>query len=397
MVSDPSTGPDTVGAIVYDGGYVFVAGADESQGSGDSQWRIEKRQASGQAGDGSLDPAFGSGGVVTSNPSTGADAATALTSDGTYLYIAGFDSTSGDRRWRIEKRRLLDGALDGGFGATGVLTVNPSTGRDEVTAILRDSANLYVVGFDEGPGAGDTQWRMEKRVLGDGSLVTGFGTGGVATSNPSLGGDIPNAAAGDSTLVYIGGYDSAIGSRQWRVEVRRTNDGALNASFALSGVLVADPSTGIDEITALSITGGALHLVGFDESPGSGDSQWRVEQRNLGSGALVSSFGSGGVVTSNPSSGADAPSYIYAGSFGFWVAGTDYSPGPLVGDSQWRIERRGSSTGALDSSYGQGGVVTSNPTAGDDRITDGAFVGWTVFAGTQNGPGNTAWRLESRG
>ena len=40
-----------------------------------------------------------------------------------------------------------------------------------------------------------------------------------------------------------------------------------------------------------------------------------------------------------------------------YVAGTDQSPG----NNQWRIEKRLLSTGALDASFGTGGVVTNNP------------------------------------
>ena len=42
-------------------------------------------------------------------------------------------------------------------------------------------------GYDESPGAGNEQWRIEKRNLSDGALVVGFGTGGVVTNDPSTG------------------------------------------------------------------------------------------------------------------------------------------------------------------------------------------------------------------
>ena len=54
------------------------------------------------------------------------------------------------------------------------------------TAVAVDSTGLYVVGFDSSPvGNFDSQWRIEKRDLSDGSLMTSFGTNGVVTSDPT--------------------------------------------------------------------------------------------------------------------------------------------------------------------------------------------------------------------
>ena len=93
----------------------------------------------------------------------------------------------GNCQWRIEKRNLSDGALVVGFGTGGVVTNNPSGRTDWAGFIAIDSTYMYVTGYDESPGAGNEQWRIEKRNLSDGALVVGFGTGGVVTNNPSGG------------------------------------------------------------------------------------------------------------------------------------------------------------------------------------------------------------------
>jgi len=86
------------------------------------------------------------------------------------MYVVGVDESpgpgSGNYQWRIEKRSLTDGSLVAGFGAGGVVTINPSTGFDMAWGIAIDSTAMYVVGYDEspGPGSGNYQWRIEKRV-----------------------------------------------------------------------------------------------------------------------------------------------------------------------------------------------------------------------------------------
>ena len=171
---------------------------------------------------GALVSAFGPGGVATSNPSTGGNWAGDIAIDSTAMYMVGGDYSPGNLQWRIEKRSLTDGSLVSGFGTGGVVTVNPSTGSDAAQGIAIDSTAMYVVGYDSSPG--NDQWRIEKRSLTDGSLVSGFGTGGVVTNNPSTGSeaasDQAHGIAIDSTAMYVVGWDESPGNSQWRIEKR---------------------------------------------------------------------------------------------------------------------------------------------------------------------------------
>ena len=128
----------------------------------------------GAAGD--LVPAFDGDGVVTTNPSGSTDIAYAIAMDSTSMYVAGYDSAPSffDWQWRIEKRDLTTGALDGTFGGgTGVVTSNPSGGDDRAYAIAIDSPSLYVAGYASSPG--NPQWRPENRSLPTGALSGTFG------------------------------------------------------------------------------------------------------------------------------------------------------------------------------------------------------------------------------
>ena len=47
---------------------------------------------------------FAASGVLVLNPTANHDAATALAVDATHVYLAGYDAGTGNDQWRIEKR-----------------------------------------------------------------------------------------------------------------------------------------------------------------------------------------------------------------------------------------------------------------------------------------------------
>lgn len=333
-------------------GSIFVAGSDRSVGASNAQWRIEKRDYV----TGALISGFGTSGVVTSNPTSGNDIVTDIVLDklGGYIYISGYDSTGGNQ-WRIEKRTVSTGALVSAFGTSGAFTLNPSNQDDRVRTLRLDptATYIYVVGSDEGNG--NTQWRVDKRRASDAAACTAancgtlFGTAGTYTSNPSnRADDILSLQVDDAGgAIYLGGYDGSVGNNnaQWRIEKIDLSTGALITGFGTNGVVTTNPSSNNDAITGMSLdgAGGFIYIVGYDNT--SNDMRWRVEKRQRSSGALVSAFGTSGVVTSNPSSNNDQPYSIDVDVdrnllFGI---GMDRVPGST--NQQWRIEQYQTDTG----------------------------------------------------
>jgi hypothetical protein len=251
---------------------MYVVGYDRSHGN--CQWRIEKRSLT----DGSLVPAFGTYGVVTSNPDIDSnDEAYGIAIDSTAMYVAGYDYSPGNYQWRIEKRSLIEGNL------VGVYTSNPSAWLDEAYDIAIDSTTMYVVGYDHSTGYAygpqNTAWRIEKRSLTDGNLV------GVYTSNPSTWLDEAYAIAIDSTMMYVVGYDQDLvndpdypENYQWRIEKRSLIDGSLVLGFGIAGVVTSDPSTRDDMPRGIAIDSTAIYVVGYERRP-EGNYQWRIEKR----------------------------------------------------------------------------------------------------------------------
>ncbi len=394
VTSNPSARDDSPRAAIGDGSDLTIVGYDESPGVGNLQWRIEKRSMSS----GNLVPAFGTGGVVTANPSTRNDQAYGVATDGTDLYVVGFDESpgAGNWQWRIEKRSVLAGALVTGFGAGGVVASNPSAGADRALAVLVAGSDLYVAGTED-LGSGDIQWRIERRSASTGALVAAFGTGGVVTSNPSAREDLAYALASDGTDLVVAGIDEspAAGDWQWRIEKISLASGSAVASFGSGGVVTSDPSTAREEPWALAQDGTNLTIAGYDRNPAPSNGRWRIEKRSLSTGLLVPAFGASGVLLSDLSTADDYAEALLLDGANFYVVGFDQS----VGNSQWRIEERNVVSGALVAGFGSAGVVVSNPSSrADDTwavLTDGNNL-FVVGNDLIPGSADREWRIEKR-
>ncbi len=377
---NPTTAGDGVFAAAADSGSLYLAGADSAPG--DFEWRAEKRGCL----DGRPAASFGTAGVATVNPSAADDSLNAIALDSGYVYLAGGQGAS---QWRIEKRGKSDGLQAAGFGSGGAATSDPGPGNDEATAIAVDSTYMYVAGSDTSPG--NVQWRIEKRLLSDGSLVAGFGTGGAVTSNPGSGDDFAYAIAIDTTYIYVAGTDASGGNAAWRIEKRNLSDGALVAAFGTGGIAASNPSTGDDEPAAIAVNSSYIYIAGWDSFPG--DMRWRIEKYNKTTGALDAGFGTGGAVTSDPGTGDDCATALLIDSTFAYVAGYDSSQG----DHRWRVEKRSLADGSLDAGFGSGGFVASNPSAANDRPWAIASDGTCIFiAGWDVALGDEQWRVEKR-
>ncbi|TAL61545.1 MAG: hypothetical protein EPN85_04555, partial [Bacteroidetes bacterium] len=349
-------------------------GVDASISVINTRWRIEKRDLA----TGALVAGFGTGGIITSNPGAGTDYAYAITADASGIYTAGYGNSSGNYEWRIEKRDLATGALIPGFGTGGVVTSNPSPGSDDVNAIIADASGIYVAGTEAVNGG---QWRIEKRDLATGALIAGFGTGGVATSNPSPGGDGLNAIAADASGIYVAGVSSiTIFNSQWHIEKHDLITGAL--LWAQN----SNPSAYDDIAHAIAVDAGGVYAGGWDDSTGTiGVYRGRVEKRDLTSGALMSGFGSGGVVITSPGASTARVFGITAQPSGVYVGGSEVSSGK----SEGFIEKRNSITGALTCS------VAINPSSGGDDVEAiTADASGIYVAGLDEVPVNQEWFIE---
>ncbi len=289
VLSDPTTSDDHAYSIAMDSEFIYIAGADQS-GNSDYEWRIEKRNKT----TGSLVNTFDSDGVVVSNPSVEIDVALSIVVDSNNIYIGGYTNNSNnypyDSHWRIEKRNKITGALVTGFNGNGNITINPSTFKDTLWDICVDSSYIYTAGFDQIPGFDNTQWRIEKRDITTGALITAFDSDGIIQVNPGNDYDEVRSISIDSSYMYIVGYDTTVLGQQWHIEKRDITTGALITSFDGDGVIMENPSNYNDVPLSIDKDSNYIYVAGYDSVLGFSNNQWRIEKRDKTTGALITSF-----------------------------------------------------------------------------------------------------------
>jgi len=205
--------------------------------------------------------------------------------------------------------------------------------------------------------------------------------------------DAPYSIAQDDAFLYIVGEEYfGPSNTQWRIEKRRKDTGALE----WVQISCVSNQHNHDQANSIAQDDSFLYIAGFWYNETAGGTQWRIEKRRKDTGALELSFDSDGYVTSDPSLRADSAYSIIADSSYLYIAGSSY-------DAQsyecWRIEKRHKDTGALESTFGLGGYVISDPSSRSDLIRSLAQDDSYLYAiGAECDPANWTWkwRIEKR-
>ncbi len=283
----PSANSDRIRKIAIDSTYMYLVGEDRSVSSTDLKWRIEKRKLS----DGTLETNFDTDGIIqydptagtsasdipydaavdgsnlyvvgsntantsdeqvnayaisngasvyatSTNPGTGGEALTAIAIDSTYMYVGGYDATSGNE-WRIEKRNLSNANY-----AVAPVVFNQTTSDDKVQDIYLNGSNIYVAGYAS-LGASISRFQVNKYDTSL-ALVTAFDTDGLSsTLDGGLG--AASGLTGDGTDIYIVGYGSSPGDNQILIEKRNMTTGDRSTTFGsgdCSGTRAIDTTGG---------------------------------------------------------------------------------------------------------------------------------------------------------
>lgn len=285
-----------------------------------------------------------------------------------------------------------------GFGTNGVILMDASEGRGEVSALALDGPTLFAGGSFRPAGGGPNAWRVEKRSAATGLLVPDFGSAGIVSSVTG-GGLVALVVSGSSIFLagaeLVGVHPSGIPDFRWRVEKRSTATGALDPAFGAGGVAVSNPSAFFDTPHAAVADGQHLYLAGLDSVPfdpaGPNLTRWRIEKIRLDTGAPDPGFGSAGVVVVPQVDRVDEAFTLLL------AAGSLYAGGYQGG--QWTIEKRNPATGAFDAGFGSGGTVKVNLSINSEEVrrlgTDGSAL---IAAGTVSQPlgGDDFWRVERR-
>ncbi len=301
---------------------------------------------------GDLDPAFGSGGLVTTTIGSADDYARAMAiqSDGK-IVATGSAWVGGNLNFALA-RYNSDGALDTSFGSGGMVTTDFGNWYyyARAMAIQRDGKIVAA-----GQAFNDF---ILARYNSDGALDTSFGSGGIVMTD-FLGG-IDEAFA---VAIQNDGKIVAAGTVQVGFALARYNsNGTLDASFGDGGKVTTGFGGWYDYASAVAIQNdGKIVAAGHAEVGGFALARYNSD------GTLDTSFGNGGKVTTDFGSMSDEAYAVAIQSDGKIVA-AGYAQ--IAGQWDFALARY-NSDGTLDDGFGNGGKVTTS-------FEDGGAIAYSV-------------------
>lgn len=292
------------------------------------------------AQDGTLDPTFGNGGIVTTSTS-GYSYGIAIQSDDKII-IAGSSLV----------RYINDGNLDSSFNYNGIVTdfFNSSGVGILSLAIQKDGKIIGGGGYATG-----NFWDFAlTRYDTNGNLDTLFGNNGIATTDIGPGTDYINSVAiqSDGKIVATGYTLNGAGNSDLAV-VRYNSNGTLDTTFSNDGIITTAFGPSSDEGLGIAIQSDGKIVVVGDSYNGSSDDIALVRYNT--NGTLDTSFDLDGKLTTSIGTGNDV---------GRDVAIQDDDKIVISGYSNTFINNldfavvRYNSNGSLDNTFNSNGIVT---------------------------------------
>ncbi|KKD06050.1 calcium-binding protein [Streptomyces sp. WM6386] len=299
--------------------------------------------------DGSFDTSFGDNGETVTDFAGGEDRAhaVALQPDGKIVVAGESGATEGGCCLFTVARYNADGSLDTGFG-TGGRVVSDVGSVARGVAVQPDGK---IVAAGQGiAGPGDLRF-MVARYNADGSPDTGFGTGGY-TLTPFEGGGSAHdlALQPDGRIVLAGETGGPSGPNDFAL-ARYTAAGGLDTGFGTGGTVRTVLSSAPGFLGDDSARGVAVQSDGKIVAAGYSAYDFALV-RYTGSGALDPAFATDGVVTTDFGGNAD-------GAFDLALQ-TD---GRIVAVGQANTDfavARYTTAGSLDTGFGTGGKKTTD-------------------------------------
>ena len=299
--------------------------------------------------DGSLDPTFGSGGVVVTDFDGGSDQANdvVVQADGR-IVVAGYATTTGGRGVAVA-RYNPDGSLDASFGGSGRRVVVFTLATSQGSAVVVQPDGRIVVAGSVSVGGAPTDIVVVRIGADGGAVETG-------TFN-FVAGDFGEAVVlqPDGQIV-VGGY-AEIGGKDSFALVR-FNGADLSVSPGNFVTTAATPGANNQGAQVLLQPDGKIVLVGHN----SVDFQLVRYNPDL---SLDGTFGVGGLVTTDFGGGVDrALDAAFQPNGKLVVVGL----ATVGGNSNFGVVRY-HATGALDATFGTTGRVTTDFNGGVDTAT----------------------------
>jgi uncharacterized delta-60 repeat protein len=285
---------------------------------------------------GTLDPTFGSGGLVTTDFG-GSDQANgvALQPDGKIVVVGPLQGQIGVARYNP------DGSLDSTFGSGGKVTTDASPSFDGAFDVAVSGTKIVVAGGTGFYPVGASDFQLV-RYNADGSLDPSFGGGGIVTTDFG-GSDIVFgiAVTADGMITAAGGSKGA--SPGDFAVARYNSDGSLDSTFGSDGKITTDFSADSEDTGNGVVVqpDGNVTVAGTSGSAPAGTAFAVV--RYTATGSLDTAFGSGGKATAvfgNPINNAfdivaqpDGKVVLAGGTGDFTLGVTDFALARFLGAS----------------------------------------------------------------
>lgn len=285
------------------------------------------------------------------------------------MVLVGQGQTAGGSTWVVSKVRS-DGTLDPAFGTGGHLTVSTGTAIESARGVYRDAMGGYVV-VGTLAGAADPDLGIA-RITPTGLADPLFGTLGTSTHDTGQWDYFEDVAQDAMGRYVVVGRRSVTGAGPHDAVLARLNtDGTLDTTFGAGGWVFYD--SGGDEsgnsITIDPATGHLIAVVAVNNDT--------VLLRYDTAGALVTTFGTAGVVTADMSGtgGGELPYRVTMSGTNILVVGR--ADGPT--NSEFALMQF-TSAGAIDTTFGTAGRLLINRGGGEVgySITPAPGGGWYV-------------------
>ena len=324
-----------------------------------------------------LDPSFATAGANVTDLAGENDKTYAIAAHQGGYIVAGSSRAGGGLADQIVTRYHANGQVDSSFGSSGT-TILDTTGD------LFEQANDIAVQADGkivvvGQSYGTTVDFVVTRLNADGSLDTTFDGDGIKLIDWGGVYDLANAAAiqADGKIVVGGNVhaSNAFSSHSDFGIVRLNSDGSVDTTFGASGFVQTDFGTTFsDTLNDIEIdASGAILAIGQAlVDTGSGFKNDVALARYSSSGALDNTFGSGGLVTTaiSATTGPDeAVASVLQADGKILVAASTTTTDADFGLVRYNTD------GTLDSGFGTAGVVVTDIGDSDNSPADLALQG----------------------
>ena len=207
--------------------------------------------------DGSLDASFGNDGeaILHFDDGWGAATSVAIEADGK-IVVAGYAWTDSSYSTYYDfavARFNADGSLDTGFGTDGVVTTDFNGGNDYAYGLaIQPDGKIVVAGYAADGSTGDDF--ALARYNTDGSLDTGFGSGGKVTTDFAGGNDHASSVVIQSDGKIVAAGYAADGSTHNDFALARYDaNGSLDTAFGTGGKVTTDFAGGNDQASSVAI------------------------------------------------------------------------------------------------------------------------------------------------